>query len=62
MASPIDTLVDQACGVTEIDKNDKPEDILLVLADAAKAWTIFPSEENAHALREATIAWEEIGG
>jgi hypothetical protein len=62
MTSPIELLVDKACGITEIDKNDMPELTLLALADAAKDWKIFPSVENEYKLREAVEAWETIGG
>jgi hypothetical protein len=62
MTTPIEMMIDEACGVSGISKQDKPEEVLLALAAAAKDWNIFPSEENAHKLREAATAWEEIGG
>ena len=62
MPTPIEIMIDKACGVTGINKNDTPEVILLELADAAKAWRSIPTAENICRLEEAVEAWEVIGG
>lgn len=72
--SPIEMMIDKACGVTAEDlvrpppkravqAMDRETQALLNVADAAKAWHLDPSRDgSAAALHAACAEWVALGG
>lgn len=64
--SPIEIMVDKACGITSGDlattrvktRLDHATEALLAVADAAVAWSENPSNESETALLRAVAAWK----
>ena len=72
--SPIEMMVDNACGVTpedlarpapkpNVQELDRETQALLKLADAAKAWHLDPGRDGGvPALHAACAEWVALGG
>lgn len=64
MKSPIEAMINKACGTESIKKTEgtDPSDVLLRLADASTTWYRDKSSNNFENMGKAIEAWINVGG